>query len=94
MLNISRTPRNRQSQCTSLCRMLLLRHVDGRLHWAVKRCHTKPTSLSERSVFVLLWVGGRSIRSIARDTGVSSSTVCRWIHRWREEGNVFDRKRI
>uniref|UniRef100_A0A0P4WMH8 Uncharacterized protein n=1 Tax=Scylla olivacea TaxID=85551 RepID=A0A0P4WMH8_SCYOL len=60
----------------------------------VKRFPAMPTSLTERSMFVLQWVGGKSIRSIARDTGVSSSTVCRWIKRWREEGNVFDRKKF
>lgn len=48
----------------------------------------KPTSLSERTEFLKLWVKGKSARSIARAAGTSATTVCRWIRRWKLEGNV------
>lgn len=51
----------------------------------------QPTSLAARSQFVSMWVRGKTCKEIARETGVSSSTVCRWINRWKEEGNVFNR---
>lgn len=58
----------------------------------MKQYPTQPTSLQERSKFVFLWVGGKSARTIAKEMGVSPSTVCRWISRWREEGNVNNHK--
>ncbi|KAK8384814.1 hypothetical protein O3P69_014397 [Scylla paramamosain] len=53
----------------------------------------QPTNLSERTKFISMWVRGKSTRSIARETGVSASTVCRWINRWRQEGNVYNKPR-
>lgn len=53
---------------------------------------SKPTSLSQRSLFLSMWVDGKSARTIARETGVSPATVCRWINRWRQEGNVNNHK--
>ncbi|MPC25415.1 hypothetical protein E2C01_018527 [Portunus trituberculatus] len=64
----------------------------GHEMWSMKRCPSTPTTLSMRTKFVAMWVDGNSIRMIARATGVSSSTVSRWINRWKEEGNVYDRK--
>lgn len=56
------------------------------------RC-SRPTSLTERSNYVRLWVRGMSSRAIALETGTSVTTVCRWIKRWREEGHVNTRPR-
>lgn len=53
---------------------------------------SKPTSQSQRSQFISMWLHGKSARTIARDTGVSPATVCRWINRWRQEGNVDNHK--
>ncbi|MPC29056.1 hypothetical protein E2C01_022273 [Portunus trituberculatus] len=58
----------------------------------MKRYPSQPTTLSERSMFVSMWIGGKSARTIARETGVSPSTVCRWINRWKQEGNVDNHK--
>ncbi|KAG7162305.1 Glutamate receptor-like 23, partial [Homarus americanus] len=54
----------------------------------------KPTDLSERAKLVSMWVDGISCRNIARQTGKSVSTVCRWITRWKREGNVNTKPRI
>lgn len=51
----------------------------------------QPTSLAARCKFVSMWVKGKTCKTIAKETGVSPSTVCRWINRWKEEGNVFNR---
>lgn len=53
---------------------------------------SKPTSLTQRGLFLSMWVEGKSARTIARETGVSPATVCRWINRWRQEGNVDNHK--
>lgn len=53
---------------------------------------SKPTSLSQRSLFLTMWIEGKSARTIARENGVSPATVCRWINRWRQEGNVNNHK--
>lgn len=42
----------------------------------------------ERGLIVRMWLWGLSPRVIARTTGVSVSTVHRWVRRWREEGTV------
>ncbi|XP_069941770.1 glutamate receptor-like [Cherax quadricarinatus] len=52
----------------------------------------QPTTLRERVTFVHMWVGGKSLRAIALSSSVSVSTVFRWIHRWRQEGNVNTRR--
>lgn len=49
---------------------------------------TRPTNRTERTSFVWLWVTGMSRRAIAVKAGVSVTTVCRWIQRWRREGHV------
>lgn len=46
------------------------------------------TSLSDRCTFVKLWAEGMSARAIARTTGSSVTTVCKWITRWKKEGHV------
>lgn len=46
------------------------------------------TLQKERELIVRMWVQGLSPRVIARTTGVSVSTVHRWVRRWREEGTV------
>ncbi|KAG7174139.1 putative Glutamate receptor-like 81 [Homarus americanus] len=53
-----------------------------------RRRTTKPTALAERNGFVKLWKEGKSLHAIARETGVSVTTVFRWINRWLREGNV------
>lgn len=46
------------------------------------------TSASERARFVSLRACGMSLHAIARVTGVSTSTVFRWVQRWLEEDSV------
>lgn len=53
----------------------------------------KATNLDDRAVFVWKWVCGRSVRTIAYETGSSMTTVSRWIRRWKREGNVNTRPR-
>ncbi|KAK4293315.1 hypothetical protein Pmani_033976 [Petrolisthes manimaculis] len=52
------------------------------------------TRVSERLRFVWLWVEGKSLRAIARETGVGATTVSRWIRRWLHEGHVHLRQHI
>lgn len=51
----------------------------------------RPTDLQERARLVWLWVMGRSVHSIALLTGMSVTTVYRWIRRWQREGHVNSR---
>lgn len=51
------------------------------------------TSLTDRARFVWLWMDGMSLHAIARSTGISVTTVHRWIRRWQREGNVNTRPR-
>lgn len=53
----------------------------------------QPTDFAERTHLVLMWLTGMSSRAIARETGKSVTTVCRWIRRWRQDGNVNTRPR-
>lgn len=73
-------------------KLYLIKSILGQSSSAMRRYPSQATSLGERSKFVSLWIGGKSARSIARDTGVSPSTVCRWINRWKQEGNVNNHK--
>ncbi|XP_069941765.1 uncharacterized protein [Cherax quadricarinatus] len=59
-----------------------------------ERRKCQPTCVRERTRFVHMWVGGMSLRSIALSSGVSVSTVFRWIHRWLREGNVNTRRYV
>ena len=54
----------------------------------MKQYPFQPPSLSERIKFVSMWIRKKSMRTIARETGFSPSTVHRWINRWKREGNV------
>lgn len=56
-----------------------------------KNGRTGPTNLYERRRFVWLWLAGMSVRTIARVTGSSMTTVWRWVNRWRNEGNICSR---
>lgn len=49
------------------------------------------TLRSERQRIVRMWLGGSSARVISHATGISVSTVHRWVRRWREEGTVETR---
>ncbi|KAK3875541.1 hypothetical protein Pcinc_019590 [Petrolisthes cinctipes] len=49
------------------------------------------TLRSERQRIVRMWLGGSSTRVISHATGISVSTVHRWVRRWREEGTVDTR---
>ncbi|KAG7168087.1 putative Glutamate receptor-like 82 [Homarus americanus] len=53
----------------------------------------KTTAVEDRVRFVWMWVGGKSLRAIARETGASVPTVYRWVHRWQQEGNVNTKTR-
>lgn len=70
------------------------RDSSGPIFWTMKRYPSQPTSLIERSMFVSMWVSGKSAREIARETGVSPSTVCRWINRWKQEGNIYNHQAL
>lgn len=52
-----------------------------------------PTDLQERARIVWMWVCGIPVRTIARDTRISVTTVYRWIRRWRKEGHVNTKPR-
>ncbi|XP_071536824.1 glutamate receptor ionotropic, kainate 2-like [Panulirus ornatus] len=41
--------------------------------------------VSNQVRFVHMWLGGMSYRAVARTTGASVSTVCRWIRKWQRE---------
>ena len=49
------------------------------------------TSLEERVSIIWLWEYKFDTRTIAREIGISESTVYRWIRRWRQEGTVNTR---
>lgn len=60
----------------------------------MKRLHKfQPTTEDERILFVLLWRCGLTARDISQKSGVSVTTVCRWLRRWRYEGSVSTRPR-
>lgn len=61
--------------------------------WMERLQKFKPTTLADRTRFVWLWRSGLSARNIAQESGTSVTTVCRWIRRWRREGNVATRPR-
>lgn len=46
------------------------------------------TNYADRASYVQLWMSGMSARAIARRSKTSVTTVCRWIKRWRLEGNL------
>lgn len=52
--------------------------------------HTR-TLRSERQIMIRMWLMGVSSRVISHATGISVSTVHRWVRRWREEGTVETR---
>ena len=58
------------------------------------RRKAQPTTPWERVKFVLLWRHGMSLRTIARHTGSSVTTVYRWIRRWQQEGHINTRPRL
>lgn len=45
-------------------------------------------SLFERQRFVAMWQEGKSCIAIAKERGTTPATVCRWINRWKQEGNI------
>lgn len=45
-------------------------------------------SVASRRWIVWLWLRGASAMAISQQTGVSLSTVYRWVRRWHEEGSV------
>lgn len=49
------------------------------------------TVKSERQLIVKMWMDGSSAHVISRTTGISVSTVHRWIRRWREECSIETR---
>lgn len=59
----------------------------------VRRCRHIPILFGTRTKLVAMWLRGMSCSAIARDTGISTTTVCRWINRWRLEGHVNARHR-
>ncbi|XP_066984757.1 probable glutamate receptor [Macrobrachium rosenbergii] len=48
--------------------------------------------VGERARLVWMWATGTSARNIAKQTGISVTTIYRWIRRWRNEGTL-DNKR-
>lgn len=49
------------------------------------------TVKAERERIIRMWQQGSSARVISQATGISVSTVHRWVRRWREEGTVNTR---
>lgn len=58
-----------------------------------KRRTKQPLHLSEKMKLLSLWKKGLVCSDIAAKTGRSSTTVCRWINRWLQEGHVNTRPR-
>ncbi|KAK4323252.1 hypothetical protein Pmani_006034 [Petrolisthes manimaculis] len=57
-------------------------------------CHRKritQTLKSQRQLIIRMWLAGSSARVISRVTGISISTVHRWVRRWRDEGTIETR---
>ncbi|KAK4323256.1 hypothetical protein Pmani_006038 [Petrolisthes manimaculis] len=46
------------------------------------------TLKSQRQLIIRMWLAGSSARVISHATGISISTVHRWVRRWREEGTI------
>ncbi|KAK4323263.1 hypothetical protein Pmani_006044 [Petrolisthes manimaculis] len=59
--------------------------MDGRIS------RHKRTLKSDREVIIRMWLEGTSARDISIKTGISVSTIHRWVRRWREEGTVDTR---
>lgn len=53
----------------------------------------RPTDLLDRAKFICLWMEGKPVKDIAKDLGTSTTTVYRWIRRWKSEGVVDSRPR-
>ncbi|XP_069951462.1 probable glutamate receptor [Cherax quadricarinatus] len=58
-----------------------------------RRQRLRPTTLADRVKLVWLWVEGVPVRIIAQETKTSVTTVCRWVRRWQQEGNVNTKQR-
>lgn len=58
-----------------------------------RRRRNRQIILSERRLLVEMWLRGLSCNAIARQTRISAPTVCRWINRWKQEGNINRRPR-
>lgn len=58
-----------------------------------QRRRFKTTTLAERANLVWMWVEGVPTRMIAQETGISVTTICRWVKRWQREGNVHTRRK-
>lgn len=54
---------------------------------------SRPTRRSERVLIVRMWLDGFPARLIASHLGTSSTTVYKWIRRFKEEGSVETRLR-
>lgn len=48
----------------------------------------KHISHPEKLEILNLWLRGKSCTEISRQTGRNSTTVCRWINRWKYEGHI------
>ncbi|KAK3875553.1 hypothetical protein Pcinc_019602 [Petrolisthes cinctipes] len=48
----------------------------------------RKTLKPERQLIINMWLKGSSARVISQTTGVSVSTVHRWVRRWRDEGTL------
>lgn len=81
-----------EASCISTSSILKLLLPSQTKNMELRRLN-QPTDFAERTHFVLMWMAGMSSRAIARETGKSVTTVCRWIRRWRQNGNVNTRPR-
>lgn len=52
----------------------------------------RQTSYADRSGFVRMSMSGMSARAIARKSGISVTTVCRWVNRWKLERNLASKR--
>lgn len=55
----------------------------------VHRQSVKKTEMAERVQFVSMWLSGLSLRFIADLSGVSATTVRRWVRRWQKDGDLY-----
>lgn len=76
------------------CLLILTDYTTLSQTWPMEqRNRKKQISLCERKKFIEMWREGKSCNAIAKERGTTPATVCRWINRWKQEGNISTKHR-